>query len=186
MKNIFCQPLTLDFDIDTSMIDKVNTNNSTNRVECRIEKIDERLENFLSSFNLMTQLSACFYTPPNFNRGWNHVDSSKLDNMVKLNYIIGGENTVMRWFKFIGPEDHIVRQANTLGDPYAKFVSAECELIWEEELTGFCLVNAGIPHNIQNNSSHIRWSFSYGLLHLDTTRLQWNEIDGIFKNYYRN
>jgi hypothetical protein len=174
MENIFCKHL--DFDIDLTFIEQFKIQIQNRPVVFRIQSVDKNLQNFLNTLGVITRTPACFYTPPNSSREWHHIDSLQLDNRVKLNYIVGGENTVMQWFKFNGTEQHILKQENELGGGFLKFYPEACELIWEEELKSPSLINAGIPHNVKNNSNSGRWAISYPLFNLDNTAVQWNQM----------
>jgi hypothetical protein len=176
MENIFCKHLDLDFNIDLTIIEQFKTQVQNKSIVFRIPSIDIGLQNFLKPLDITAQTPACFYTPPNAGRGWHHIDSLQLDNRVKLNYIVGGKNTVMQWFKFNGHEQHVLKQENELGGGYLKFYPKVCELIWEEELKSPSLINAGIPHNVKNNSNSGRWAISYPLFNLDNTATQWNQM----------
>ena len=184
MENIFCKHLNLDFDINLSIIDQFKNNVIDRHKTFRIAIVDNNLQNFLKPLNVVTRSPACFYTPPRADRGNHHIDSNQFDNMVKLNYVVNGQNTVMQWFKFNGSEEHIIRNKNKVGGGYLAFKPEGCELIWEEELKSPCLVNAGIPHNVMNRSDRGRWSVSYALFDLNTVNLQWDQTNTIFKNYF--
>ena len=184
MSNKFCKHLNLEFDFNLSVVDQFKTSVSHSAKSFRLNEIDSNVYNFLNSLNIITAPPACFYTPPGADRGLPHVDSMELNNMVKLNYIIGGKNTVMQWFKFNGNNKNIIHQHNGLGSGYLKFDQSMCELIWEEEIKGPCLVNAGIPHNVKNRSDTDRWSISYTLFDLNNNHLQWSDAEQIFKNYF--
>ena len=176
MNNIFCKHLNLDFEIDLTFLEQFKTQTGNIPSVFRVNSVDKNLQNFLNPLSITTRNPACFYTPPNTNRGWHHIDSLELDNRVKLNYVIGGGNTVMQWFKFNGTEKDTLKQENELGGGYLKFYPNACELIWEEELKSPSLINAGIPHNVKNNSNSDRWAISYPLFNLDNTAVQWNQM----------
>ena len=180
MENIFCKHLNLDFDFDLSVINQFKETKDSKSFS--LTTIDNNLQDFLKPLGIITTPPTCFYTAPSTNRGLHHIDSLELDNMVKLNYIIGGNNTIMQWFKFHGDEKNIISQYNKLGGGYLKFDPIMCELIWEEELKSPSLVNAGIPHNVKNKSNTGRWSISYTLFDLTHKHLQWKYAEQIFKN----
>lgn len=181
MENFFCKHLDLDFSVDLSIIEQFKTQASNAAKAFGINFIDTNLQNFLKARNIVAGNPVCFYTPPGSDRGFHHVDSTVIDNMVKLNFIVAEKNTVMQWFKFNGTDLDIIAQQNITGGGYLKFKPALCELIWEEELQSPSLVNAGIPHNVRNRSNASRWTISYPLFTLDGKHLQWQQAVEIFK-----
>lgn len=98
-----------------------------------------------------------FYLPPY--RSYDiHCDGHEVDNKCKLNYIIGGEDSTMYWYKAID-NDRIISAYSKSNTKYLKLEKNNAEEIGKATLINFNLVNVGNFHTVINGLNN-RWCIS--------------------------
>jgi hypothetical protein len=113
-------------------------------------------------------------------------------DIIKLNYVYGGKNSVMNWWKVNEGVTHTVslnsREDNT-GGMNSETIKGEAHNYKLEDLTWLhssaighpSIVQVGIPHNIQNREEE-RYCLSVVLLK-DGKRLTMSDAKAIFAQY---
>ena len=173
--NLDIKPLREELDI--------NSYGTTEYTRVKLNDINHELISFLSTLNLTISWAVVFYTAP-FGFTGIHVDidnNNKSNDYVKLNYIFGGRNSVMCWWK---QKDNV---SSTLlrtvaGSGYMPFEIHQVDLIDEQQVKFPSIVQVGIPHNIKNFEEP-RYCLSLVLKKRYRTRLTMAESIELFKQY---
>ena len=171
MKNIYCAHLN--FDIDTSPLEKIKQScNKTELMILEYPRVDENLKHFLKQFQIVISRAEVFHTPAKAKLPI-HVDMEEFSNIVKLNWVIGGGEMV--WWK---PKDNTVLRHHTtpIGTKYLLFDESECNEVYRQKVGWPSLVNAGVPHSVDNHTDESRWCISHNI-HCSITgeQLQWQD-----------
>lgn len=111
-----------------------------------------------------------------------HCDGHELDVKAKLNYVVGGKNSVMTWYECIDDTkiEKRLSKANTifLGTSNDNVVE-----VYSTPMQGFYLVNAGMFHNVWNKDDD-RFCFSTCIEDVRTgRRLDYPELQSRLKEY---
>ena len=164
MNNIYCCPIKIN-------INPINKDISEFKpaVHTAIspEIVSTEFVNFLDSLNTKVTLVEAFYNPP-FNVSGIHTDSLK-GNYAKINFIYGGEHSVMCWYR-VNEGVHKTSLKKTPIKTYAfDYEQDEVTLVHQEFLHSPSLVQVGIPHNIVN-AHQPRWCLSFVIVHKQNGR----------------
>ena len=115
--------------------------------------IRPKIVTLLDQCNLHIQYAELFYTPAHRDT-LIHVDSEPEaymipNNMAKLNFIGGGEDSLMNWY-----DPLIDRPYESLGtqNKYISFDDHEVSIIARAKLSGYNIVQTGIPHSITTHT----------------------------------
>jgi hypothetical protein len=161
----------------------VNSYGTTEYTKLTLTDINHDLISFLSTLKLTISWAVIFYTPPfTFTGIHTDVDGSIIGgDYIKLNYIFGGQNSVMCWWK---QKDNT---SNTLSktvanSPFIAFEVDQVDLIDKQPVKFPSIVQAGIPHNVQNFEEP-RYCLSLVLKKQNNTRLTMAESVELFKDY---
>ena len=177
--NPYCNYLNFPhINIDLSTYKK----NKRNQIRVSKDIMGIELNDILYKLNIGIQWVEVFYLGPDADHSI-HCDGHELDNKSKLNYIIGGEDSVMSWYKPIN-ENKITKRtspANTI------YLGINIEDVVETYNTtmeeGFYLVNVGEFHNVWNKNED-RYCLSACLIDSRTSyRLNFNELQQRLKGY---
>jgi hypothetical protein len=106
-----------------------------------------------------------FHMQPNTNSRSCHIDGTllpdKWESRSKLNYVIGGTGSTMRWYDINARcRADKVSKNSAIGTVYVPFDFADSVQLEEQALSGWCLIDAGTPHAVFNTSNEKRWSVS--------------------------
>ena len=169
----YCIPLTLDF----YPLNKPITEYGTIPYQTIDAKdINVKLYDFLNQNKLILCNCGIFYKPAlSFIKP--HTDCQGGD-YVKLNYIHGGKDSKMIWYK---TKDTIPSKENINGKAgsYIPYNLNEVEKIYEQTLSNYNIVQVGIPHNILNMIEP-RWCLTIVIYHQsDYSRVTMQEIKDI-------
>lgn len=182
MQNQYCLNLDLGFVVDSSILDTIDVDPS--RVNhFVIKNIDKKLTDFLSSLGIAVPYAEIFYTPP-LRILPLHVDGDYLSNFCKLNFIFGGEGSLMQWWELKDKDVPLNYHINKNGTRYLRIETNECEFVWQEKVGQPGLVNIGRPHQVVNCTNTPRWCMSYCLYdNINKGMLQWENASKIFEQY---
>lgn len=135
---------------------------------------------WLNRLNLTLVHAQILYSFPDTPYGI-HQDHFKRTDFPKINFIYGGKNSRMNWYK-VKPEKLGKIREPEINNPYMTFSEDQVDLIYSQELEGVNLLQAGIPHNLTNDSDP-RWCISTVYL-LDNKRfLTWPEAVTLFNPF---
>jgi hypothetical protein len=110
-----------------------------------------------------------------------HQDQHTRIDFPKINFIYGGSNSSMNWYKVKSGKLGTVSQTK-IDTPYVGYTLDEVELLYSKELTSPSLVQAGVPHNVTVLGSP-RWCVSTVYLYPDRRLLSWADAEKIFRPY---
>lgn len=183
-ENHYCMDLDLGFNIDYSIIDELSTKvdpQRRNQLDIN-HRIDTKLQEFVYHRGLYITHAEAFYTPPFTGLGI-HIDGKKADDHCKLNFVWGGEGSIMQWWRPINPDSSLPGQT-PIDTDYLRYHVTDCELVYEAQIGQPSLVNAGRPHSIYNQSHTGRWCMSYVLRWIKgKSLLQWAEAVDKFQHF---
>ena len=155
------------------------------RLESKVDLslIDPNLNEWLDSLGLYASHCRYFYMP-----AWTayplHIDVSAYENQyARLNFIVGGEGSVMSWYKLLPGKERTLLP-NQVGEPVAIYNEDECEEIHRvKDLQGPNLLNVGIIHTVKNPKVD-RHCYAFALRTKQyNIRLQWKQAYEIFKPF---
>lgn len=136
---------------------------------------------WLGQHGLYIQHGEFFYTPPGRTLE-PHIDGPFLSNMCKLNWMVGGEGSVMEWFD-IKPQAGSKQGNTVIGTPYVPFDRSNLILRHQAVITSPSLINVGRVHGVRN-SDHERYVYSFVLGSKQTSHLiEWQDAKKIFEQY---
>ena len=85
-----------------------------------------------------------------------HTDGHRvIPGFAKINYIIGGENNIMKWWRPLKPVTDANRMETSVNTKYLSFKEEDCELYDQVDMQGLYVVNAGIPHSVSMNTGGV-------------------------------
>ena len=170
-------------DFPVTITDKVSKYKAENRNQVRASKnmLGAEVDKRLAAAGLEILWLEVFYLGKNSDHSI-HCDGHELDDKAKINYVIGGKNSVMTWYD---PVDEIKIQkrtspANTiyLGIDHKNTVETE-----RTEMHGLYLVNVGRFHNVWNKDED-RYCLSAAIVDIKTGyRPLFNELQARLKDY---
>jgi hypothetical protein len=151
--NNFCVDLNLNiFPIRNSIESIVHDGNKISlHKKITIDYISPELIDLFNRFELMIDLCENFYTPA-FQKSKIHSDSEHyLDDFIKINFIFGGRDSTMNWYNI---KNNIVGKKLKTGisTDYILYDENDVERIFTAQVKFPSLIQAGIPHNIENLS----------------------------------
>jgi hypothetical protein len=143
----------------------VNTDLPTDRHHTRLSmdtQVNRPVFQFFDNLNLEIGHVEIFFMKPNAKNLACHIDGSipenKWQSRTKLNLIIGGHGSTMNWYdtdiSLAGPQG-----TTTINTSYIPFDLSKSTLIESTPLSGWNLVEVGIPHAIFNLEEP-RWCIS--------------------------
>ena len=186
IENIFCVNLDIGFNWilkDSNHFNKLDIKDKF-AAHWRLQKTD-LLDEFilwLESHKLNLFWAEIFYTSPGGNI-FLHADEIQPKNSSKLNWVYDRGDTSMNWY-IPKPGVTLKRQDNTIGGTYYDCKPEECDLAFTASVNRPSLVNAGIPHNVYNNSKYPRWCVSIPLQGKNSDlRLAWGDAIKLFGKY---
>jgi hypothetical protein len=149
-----------------------------------IHNIDSRLTEFLGRLNISIFHAEIFYTPP-LRVLPLHIDS--IGGVCKLNFVFGGEGSLMQWWQSKHDHDTGARYTNAIGTEYSRMEVKDCDLVWQQSIGQPSLINAGVPHQVINCTNTPRWCMSFCLADKrERKRLSWQQASKIFEQYCQN
>jgi hypothetical protein len=161
----------------------INSYNTIRRIKIPpADIINNDLFILMNRLDLEITDAEVFYVKPNITNTI-HTDHHGGD-YVKLNYIYGGKDSYMAWYR---QKPEIIKNVDKTLD-YVAFSLHEVELIEKQSILNLnsSIVQVGIPHNIINFEEP-RYCFSISLCHKGgwlAGRLKMDEAIKIFKPYH--
>jgi len=155
----------------------------TEYIRLSLADINDELISFLNTLNLIIVWIELFYTPSfYFTNIHTDVDDGAIaGDYTKLNYVFGGKNSLMYWWKQ-KPGVSNTAGDTPIGSQCIRYKASEVDLIDEQQVQFPSIVQVGIPHNIRNFKEP-RYCLSLVLRKQDATRLTMAESIEIFKQY---
>ena len=148
------------------------------------DKRDQDLVKFLAEHGMFVKFSELFYTAPSTQRNI-HIDGNRLNiDLFKMNWVYGADGSTMKWYEI--KEGYTPNLHPTLVGTYAYvFPEDKCNLLYETEIKNACIVQAGVPHTVFNNTTEGRWCVSYTISDVATGRIvTWDKVVAEFEQYF--
>lgn len=177
--NQYCNYLNFPYiDVDLTVYKK----NKRNHVRGPKDILGEELNSVLHKLNIDIQWVEVFYLGDDADHTI-HCDGHELDNKAKLNYIVGGKDSVMTWYKPVS-EDKIEKRTSWANTIYLGINTEDVIATYSTGMKeGFYLVNVGEFHNVWNKNED-RYCLSACLIDSRTSyRLNFNELQQRLKGY---
>ena len=186
---IYCADLKLNIPLFKSNIDPVeflkqNDQHLAKHYQINKDFLSDDIVKFFKDHGFTIKFVEIFYRPAGVNSRI-HIDTSKPGDYVKLNWVYGGEGSVMNWYTH--KQDEMGVTDSTPISSYAIYYKPEEVTLVHSQKVGLpTLVQVGIPHSIDNNNLTERFCASLVFDYIDlSTRPTFNEAYEIFKNYIR-
>jgi hypothetical protein len=179
--NHYCNDLNFSFPVVKDTFD-YKKYKGTYHTSLTTDVFESKFVNLVDSLNLKITWIELFYRGPSDLTGFDvHTDSMGGD-YVKLNWIFGGNNSIMQWYTVKeGLEKEPSKTA--LGSKYLSFDISEVDLAHRQSVRFPSIIQAGSPHNVYNPTED-RFCLSIMLRDKTTNnRLTMAEAVELFKNY---
>jgi len=123
-----------------------------------------------------------FYRRPAEQYGLVHIDNEGYTDRLNLNYVIGGVDSVMTWFKTTVPDAGYLTKGDTGASP-RRYHLHEVEPIHSAEIKQPSLIQSAVPHAILNKLTQ-RWCICANLRDIKTNdAVTWDLAMDRLKNY---
>lgn len=159
-------------------------NGATRHFPIPEDQRDPGLVQFLHEHGMFVKFSELFYTAPSAQRNI-HIDGNALGlDIFKMNWVYGADGSTMKWFNLKEGYEPTLRP--TVVGTYAYvFPEDQCNLLYETEIKHPCVIHAGIPHTVLNNTNEGRWCVSYTISDMDTGRIvTWDKVVAKLGQYF--
>jgi hypothetical protein len=179
MKNIYSNPLN--FTIPPLKEEFNITKITQSHVVVDLDEMNPKMKTLLDSLGIKVSWIELFYRKPGY-PGSIHVDSIGGD-FTKINWVTGGKNSTMVWFKIINSaiEKNKI-SLTTANTGYIEYKWNEVTIVHREFMLGPALVQVGVPHLVINPSDD-RYCLSFVLTDLYDKRLTMTESYKLLKDY---
>lgn len=134
---------------------------------------------FFKKYNLIVLLAEMFYNGPN-NVSKIHIDSVGGDYS-KVNFVWGGENSQMVWYKSNDSVPGASDAKTRIGTKFISFTPDEVDVVHQQSVGFPSIVQVGIPHNVVNSNAP-RWCLSIVPARKNGKRLTMDETFHTFKD----
>ena len=186
--NILCKKIKVPFEplINFDVYNttrKRNLNKQYSNLEyIPVSLLNSKLANFLDQRGLCVSLIDLFYCNPNqahpIHVDQPHVDKFVEGDYVRLNWIYGGSDSEMKWYKFKDNAQRVDRHRVN----HVIYNDTNVDCIHSQCITGTYIVQVGIPHTVQAHSEK-RHAFCTDIIHKDTkARVTMSEALQIFSD----
>jgi hypothetical protein len=176
--NNFCIDLNLDIPIFNTPIDVSNYNGPRHS---RANNLSSDIYALFDNLNLAINLAETFYIPK-FDRLKIHEDGGEKPDVLKINWVLGGENSLMNWYT---PTKEPVWEKTILGIPYKYYRIDQVKLIHSQAVGYPSLLQVGCPHNVVT-TTHSRFCLSIVPMFKDSKQLlTFEQGKEIFKNFIK-
>lgn len=142
----------------------------------------EEVDKILASVGLRMQWVDVFYLAAGADHSI-HCDGHELDDKAKINYVIGGKDSIMTWYDPID-ENKIQKKLSKADTIYLGINKEDTIEVYSTEMDeGFYIINAGKFHNVWNKDEG-RYCLSGSLVDINTGyRPLFKELQIILKDY---
>jgi quercetin dioxygenase-like cupin family protein len=146
------------------------------------DQFPELLVEWLKPFDLTVRHGEIFFLPPGVKHSV-HIDGEFLDNHCKINWAVGGGESLMSWYEPLN-DKAFVYQITEIGTKYLSFDTEYCKKVFEVKVGNPSLINAGQPHTVENTSEEDRWAVTFVLGDIYTgEKVQWERVFPLLERY---
>jgi hypothetical protein len=110
-----------------------------------------------------------------------HQDQHTRVDFPKINFIYGGSNSFMNWYKIKPGKTGTISQTK-IDTPYVGYAPDDVKLLYSKEIKSPSLVQAGVPHNVTILGPP-RWCVSTVYINSDRQIISWTDAEKIFQPY---
>jgi hypothetical protein len=146
-------------------------------------ELNPEIRDFCDQHDYYIEVVEVFYLFPNDIMSI-HSDRAVPGDYAKLNWIFGGKDSVMNWYKVLGAPTapaHIT----PINSPSLQYKTAEVELVHTQTVGHPSLVQVGCPHNVVNGPEE-RFCVSIVFKHKSNReRVTMDEAINAFKEYIK-
>jgi hypothetical protein len=164
-------------------------NINTNKTLAKHFKLDydaevhQEVKDFFDRHNFFIEVVEVFYLFPNDAMSI-HSDRSIPGDYAKLNWIYGGKDSVMKWYKILTAST-APTYTTPINSPSLQYKPYEVELVHTQQVGHPSLVQVGCPHNVVNGPEE-RFCVSIVFKHKSTrNRVTMYEALEVFKKYIK-
>jgi hypothetical protein len=173
----YCNKLNLDLSPVSSTFDLYSIKKEHTVLDK--SEINPEIQSFLSERNISISWAEIFYRKP-FDIVNIHTDDLGGD-IVKINWIYGGENSTMFWFAPKDPSIVKIPFKTAINSNYLYYKRDEVNLVHKEQLRGAYLVQVGVPHAVINSKAE-RYCISLVLQNQHNQFLSMRDAISIFSD----
>jgi hypothetical protein len=179
MQNLYCNKLNLNISPLKEEYDVTSVTTPHTSVE--LDMIHPAMREWLDSLGITVPWIEIFYRKSG-QHGGVHTDSIPGD-FTKINWIYGGKNSKMIWYKITDPKA-LDRKPNTTSveTNYIAYAMSEVSPVYAEELLGAYLLQVGVPHIVLNPRED-RYCLCFVLADKTGKRLTMPESYELLKDY---
>ena len=185
----YCADLELSIPLFKSTLNpieflKLNNPTSARHYKISNELLSDEVVKFFTDHRLTINFVEVFYRPAGVN-SYIHIDTQEPGDYVKLNWVFGGEGSIMCWYAI--KENCKGTPQKTSISTYAIHYSLDDVMLLHSQTVGQpTLVQVGIPHSVNNNNLTERFCVSIIFGHTaQLGRPTFNSVYEIFKNYIK-
>jgi hypothetical protein len=85
-----------------------------------------------------------------------HTDAHQIyPGLAKINYVIGGEKNLMKWYRPRIPFTAKNLYTTPIGTKYIAFAKKDCDVYDQVDMQGTYIVNAAIPHSVEMTNGSV-------------------------------
>jgi hypothetical protein len=175
----FCIDLNLEIPllVDHRLVTTTGLMKQHKRVS--IDIINPDLIKLFYSKGLLLTFVESFYTPK-ITRSPIHEDGEENNDVLKLNWVYGGEGSTMNWYE---PIENPVWKKTVLGGDYKFYDPDKVRLIHSQAVGKPSLLQVGIPHNVTTGDAN---RFCVSIVPFDISSkkyITFNQGIELFKEY---
>jgi hypothetical protein len=161
---------------------KENNKNLSRHYQLDRDLLSDDIIKFFADHGFIVTFVDIFYRPAGVGSRI-HSDTEKRGDYAKLNWVYGGEGSIMNWYTPNQNEMGITDE--TVVSTYAVYYKPEEVTLAHSQIIGTpTLVQVGVPHSVDNNVIADRYCVSIAYNYTEPrNRPTFNESYEIFKNY---
>jgi len=198
MPDNYCVDLNLDLSLFNTTLSPINflklrpdwaNNIKTNSILAKHTKLDlsteitQEVKDFFDQHNFYIEVVEVFYLFPNDSMSI-HSDRAIPGDYAKVNWIYGGKDSVMKWYKILAAST-APTYTTPINSPSLQYKPYEVELVHTQPVGHPSLVQVGCPHNVVNGPEE-RFCVSIVFKHNSTReRVTMYEALEVFKEYIK-
>lgn len=177
-------PVNLDFPSDLpdpTIKDRWTTSNGGRHMPYGLSQMNKDFLEFIESLGLFVHFGEYFYTAPNTCLR-PHTDTIEITDVVKLNWMRGGSDSAMEWYK-LKPNKTLQKSKTKINSTFSGSRIEDVDLVYSASVGTPSLVNVGQIHGVVNFNEprHVVCAV-LGKRRFDL-RLEWDEAIKIFQKY---
>jgi hypothetical protein len=192
MDNIYCRDLKVNFDIDQSIFQKVDSLDGVQVNNFKYYKLSAieypaSIIKWLDQYGIFVAWIDAICMPPHSTIPI-HIDGQRLNSSrCKLNWVYCQGETKTEWWTINQLQDTSATSVLDNTANYLRFDPAECTQVWSAQLGQPSLIEAGLPHSVINSSEYPRWCLSNSLCWKSSRHnVRFQEAVEVFKDYIVN